>query len=129
MEKRVNKMLPLSRIYEDRQLYDLCRKYKFYYGQYHEFKKIEGKYWNKHLRVALKDCEENLQKTLLEIVYYIFNVAGVFKDFEMECNVPTMRRWDKDYVVKINGFNFYKLLQLLISEHSHTVLKNAGCYE
>ena len=60
-------------INENRELYDLCRKYKFFYKQHEEIKHLDKCYWSKYIREAYKESEQNLNDVTKEIIKLILN--------------------------------------------------------
>lgn len=60
-------------INENRELYDLCRKYKFFYKQHEEIKHLDKCYWSKYIREAYKESEQNLNNVTKEIIKLILN--------------------------------------------------------
>lgn len=78
----------LENINENRELYDLCRKYKFYYSQYHEIKNIDKRFYNKHINKAAEEAEQQLNKTLLEMLHYIFKNTGALTKVKIETTDP-----------------------------------------
>ena len=75
-------------INENRDLYDLCRKYKFFYKQHEEIKKLDTCYWNKHIREAYKKSERDLNNVTKEIIKLILNDFIYDGGVNIECNVP-----------------------------------------
>ena len=65
-----------DKINNDRTLYDLCRKYKYYYKQYQDVQPLKDKYYSKYLYQAYLEAENNLNKILMEIIYCIFENTG-----------------------------------------------------
>ena len=65
-----------DKINNDRILYDLCRKYKYYYKQYQDVQPLKDKYYSKYLYQAYLEAENNLNKILMEIIYCIFENTG-----------------------------------------------------
>ena len=55
-------------IFEDREFYDLCRKYKYYYKAYQEFSNLKNIYWSQYMRDAYKDLEKKLSKVEEEMI-------------------------------------------------------------
>lgn len=56
------------KINKDRTLYDLCRKYKYYYNACKSLKEVDGRFWNKHLMKAYKDAQEELDDVTRRII-------------------------------------------------------------
>ena len=61
------------KINDDRTLYDLCRRYKYYYNACESLKKVDSKYWNKHLRKAYKDAQNQLEDTTKRIIMLVLS--------------------------------------------------------
>ena len=76
-------------INENRDLYDLCRKYKFFYKQHEEIKKLDTCYWNKHIREAYKKSERDLNNVTKEIIKLILNDFIYEGGVSINVNAPT----------------------------------------
>ena len=78
-------------INENRELYDLCRKYKFFYKQHEEIKHLEKCYWSKYIREAYKESEQNLYYVTIDIIKLILDEfihdGGVDITHQTPCNV------------------------------------------
>ena len=77
-----------DKINNDRLLYDLCRKYKYYYKQYQDIQPLKDKYYSKYLYQAYLEAENNLNKVLMEIIYYIFENTGALKSVTITGDNP-----------------------------------------
>ena len=77
-----------DKINNDRTLYDLCRKYKYYYKQYQDVQPLKDKYYSKYLYQAYLEAENNLNKVLMEIIYYIFENTGALKNVTITSDNP-----------------------------------------
>jgi hypothetical protein len=75
-------------INENRDLYDLCRKYKFFYKQHEEIKKLDTCYWNKHIREAYKKSERDLNNVTKEIIKLILKDFIYDGGVEIKCERP-----------------------------------------
>ena len=60
-------------INENRELYDLCRKYKFFYKQHEEIKHLDKCYWSKYIREAYKESEQNLYNVTIDIIKLVLD--------------------------------------------------------
>ena len=61
------------KINDDRTLYDLCRRYKYHYNACKSLKDVDSKYWNKHLRRAYKDAQNQLEDTTKRIIMLVLS--------------------------------------------------------
>lgn len=61
------------KINDDRTLYDLCRRYKYHYNACKSLKEVDSKYWNKHLRRAYKDAQNQLEDTTKRIIMLVLS--------------------------------------------------------
>ena len=77
-----------DKINNDRTLYDLCRKYKYYYKQYQDVQPLKDKYYSKYLYQAYLEAENNLNKILMEIIYCIFENTGALKSVTITGDNP-----------------------------------------
>ena len=96
---------------EDRTLYDLCRKYKYYYTAIQELRKVNGKYWNKHLQLALEEAEDNLTDVTDEITYNILHKYIGYFEIEHDCNYPY-----PNFKTTIHGEDFAHLIRFISNE-------------
>ena len=78
-------------INENRELYDLCRKYKFFYKQHEEIKHLDKCYWSKYIREAYKESEKNLYYVTIDIIKLVLDEfihdGGVDITQEAPCDV------------------------------------------
>lgn len=74
---------------KDRKLYDLCRKYKYYYKAHEELRKLDEIYWNKHLRKAFNDSERQLKEVTDEIEYEMAKRMRLLNDGSCTINNNT----------------------------------------
>lgn len=75
-------------INENRELYDLCRKYKFYYKQHEEIKHLDKCYWSKYIREAYKESEKNLYYVTIDIIKLVLDEFIHDGGVDIETNVP-----------------------------------------
>lgn len=93
---------------ENREFYDLCRKYKYYYNAYKKIEPLKDVYWSKYLKEAYDEVEQNLKDIEDEMVFLIFEeLMGGYIEADVEAEY--MRRYDLNHKVpvkfkiKING--------------------------
>ena len=75
---------------DNRQFYDLCRKYKYYYQAYKKIEHLKDIYWSKYIIDAHNEVKSKLDETENAIIFAIFyellgdvihyDVNRVFKD-------------------------------------------------
>ena len=104
------------RVNEDRELYDLCRKYKFFYKKCEDLKKCRDKYHDKNIRNAYSDAKKELDNVAWEI--YACLIGTYTGTCELECevirgNYKTPFRPHASFVSHIYGKEFYDLMQNL----------------
>lgn len=58
---------------DNREFYDLCRKYKYYYQAYRKIEKLKDIYWSKYIIDAYNEVKSKLDKTENEIIFAIFH--------------------------------------------------------
>lgn len=56
---------------KNRDFYDLCRKYKYYYNAYKEIERMKKIYWSKFIQEAYKDAKNELDNIENEIIQLI----------------------------------------------------------
>lgn len=106
-------------INNDRKVYDACRRYKFYWTAYQEIKRLDKRFWNKHIRKAHREYENKLNECLLELLESIINpsdymgweVSNHYEDFPsfggsigrrlMDSSVSTSNPDTVDLIVKM----------------------------
>lgn len=81
---------------ENREFYDLCRKYVHFYKAYNEMKKVNEKYWTKSINYAYKDIELKLEYIEKQIMNCLFSsIIPKYTKIEIEqdlrCNYFDMR--------------------------------------
>lgn len=77
----------------DRKLYDLCRKYKYYYKAYQKIKPLKEVYWSKYLEEAYDEVENELENIENEIIFLIFdNVIDEWSTIQIDRDV--IKRYD-----------------------------------
>jgi hypothetical protein len=59
---------------ENREFYDLCRKYMYFYKAYNEMKKVNEKYWTKSINYAYEDIELKLEYIEKQIMNCLFSL-------------------------------------------------------
>ena len=81
-------------INENRDLYDLCRKYKFFYKQHEEIKHLDKCYWSKYIREAYKESEQNLNDVTFKIIELVLDEfihdGGVSINQNVPCDVNSL---------------------------------------
>lgn len=88
-------------INENRELYDLCRKYKFFYKQHEEIKKLDSCYWNKHIREAYKKSERDLNDVAFKIIELVLSEfiydggVSISQNTPIDVNSPIGCRLDR----------------------------------
>lgn len=68
---------------ENREFYDLCRKYVHFYKAYNEMKKVNEKYWTKSINYAYEDIELKLEYIEKQIMNCLFSLI-IPKDTKIE---------------------------------------------
>lgn len=95
---------------DDRKLYDLCRKYKYYYKAYQEVKHLEDVYWSKYLKKVFDEVVDKLEEVENEIIFLIFSEL-MGERIVMDIDVDYMYKYgsDKkipvDFKLNIEGIN------------------------
>ena len=70
---------------DNRQFYDLCRKYKYYYQAYKKIEYLKDIYWSKYILDAYKEVKSELEKTENEIIFAIFyELLGDVTNYDIE---------------------------------------------
>ena len=77
------------KINDDRTLYDLCRRYKYHYNACKSLKDVDSKYWNKHLRRAYKDAQNQLDDTTKRIIMLVLSeFIDPYTSVSIDVDVP-----------------------------------------
>ena len=77
------------KINDDRTLYDLCRRYKYHYNACKSLKEVDSKYWNKHLRRAYKDAQNQLDDTTKRIIMLVLSeFIDPYTSVSIDVDVP-----------------------------------------
>ena len=76
-------------INNDRTLYDLCRKYKHFYKQYHEIRKVNQQFYNPHLQKAYQESEMELNGILIEILHFLLKNTGALESVKIIKGEPS----------------------------------------
>lgn len=92
-EKLNNKRMELTtmsikKITNDRELYDLCRKYNYFYKQCKEIEELNNKYYNRDIQNAYKKAEKQLNNITLKLLHYIFKTTGALDMVRITPNAP-----------------------------------------
>lgn len=88
---------------ENREFYDLCRKYKYYYNAYKQVEHLKDIYWSKYIRDAYKEVEFELQKVEDEIIFKIFEkILGKYPKIEVE-RIHDDRFWGEYGIPNVIG--------------------------
>lgn len=66
---------------EDRTLYDLCRRYQYYWRAYQKVKPLQDIYWSKYLKQTHDEIKEKLDEVTEDIMYEMAKKMGIIKDF------------------------------------------------
>ena len=64
----------------DRKLYDLCRKYQYYWKGCREFEKLDKVYWDKNIEKAFVDCQKKLENVVNDIEYEMAKRMGLLNE-------------------------------------------------
>lgn len=84
------------KINDDRTLYDLCRRYKYHYNACKSLKDVDSKYWNKHLRRAYKDAQNQLEDTTKRIIMLVLSeFIDPYTSVSIDVDVPYDQRFTK----------------------------------
>ena len=77
------------KINDDRTLYDLCRRYKYHYNACKSLKEVDSQYWNKHLRKAYKDAQNQLDDTTKRIILLVLSeFIDPYTSVSIDVDVP-----------------------------------------
>lgn len=77
------------KINDDRTLYDLCRRYKYHYNACKSLKEVDSQYWNKHLRKAYKDAQNQLDDTTKRIILLVLSeFIDLYTGVSIDVDVP-----------------------------------------
>lgn len=90
--KCIEKNWSVVSLTDDRELYDYCRKYKFYYSKLNELKKIDHRFYDKDIRELVKSTEEKLYWCAMEITKLI---VKQFIDCNQSVEISRCRPFDK----------------------------------
>lgn len=88
----------------DREFYDLCRKYKYFYKSYKEVEKLKEVYWSKYVQEAYKEVKSDLDNIEKEIIDLVLDelLGGSNITIERDIEVNEMFDSSKPYVKGIN---------------------------
>lgn len=107
----------------DRRLYDLCRKYKYFYRKYTSLKKVNDEFYDKDVRNAYFKAQDELDDIRDDIITVLLSpyLGGV----EINCDVPTDGCWfgrefiknhieNQNYSTTIEGKKFADLINMVL---------------
>lgn len=84
------------KINDDRTLYDLCRRYKYHYNACKSLKEVDSKYWNKHLRRAYKDAQNQLEDTTKRIIMLVLSeFIDPYTSVSIDVDIPYDQRFTR----------------------------------
>ena len=86
---------------DNREFYDLCRKYKYFYNAYKEVEKMKDIYWSKFIQKAYKDVEKQLKEVEDEIISLVLNEI-IDEESTIQIKRDVVQRWDIDMHVPTN---------------------------
>ena len=90
------------KINDDRTLYDLCRRYKYHYNACKSLKEVDSKYWNKHLRRAYKDAQNQLDDTTKRIIMLVLSeFIDPYTSVSIDVDVPYDYYWENQRFGKV----------------------------
>lgn len=84
MCKKCSKTNNLGDKMQNRELYDLCRKYKYAFKKHNEINKLNKDFWSEHIIEAHKEALIELKEAEWEIIKYIFMKYIDFSTIESE---------------------------------------------
>ena len=92
------------KINDDRTLYDLCRRYKYHYNACNSLKEVDSKYWNKNLRKAYKDAQNQLDDTTKRIIMLVLSeFIDPYTSVSIDVDAPYEPYWENQRLVKMFG--------------------------
>ena len=113
---------------ENRNLYDLCRRYVYYYKAYNEFKKLNQIYWSKSMKYAYDDLKEKLGEVENQIIILILDTLipdDAYVEISCNPNFETYRGFESIIgfgkpasiqTVSIHSPSFYEFVEKLLIE-------------
>ena len=107
----------------DRRLYDLCRKYKYFYRKYTSLKKVNDEFYDKDVRNAYFKAQDELDDIRDDIITVL--LSPYLREVEINCDVPTDGCWfgrefvrnpikNHSYSTTINGKGFADLINMVL---------------
>lgn len=70
---------------DNKKLYDLCRRYKYFYKKYDEIKHLEKCYWSKYIKDAYQEAVTDLDDCTLEIIELVLGEFCSNYNTSIEC--------------------------------------------
>lgn len=102
---------------KDRKLYDLCRKYKYYYKAFKEIEHLKNVYWSKYIQEAYKDAKQKLEDIEKEIKYLVFDdLIGDNSRVDFERDVQNIHSWNMGSVPIVKGLKVTLYDELFVKE-------------
>lgn len=109
----------------DRRLYDLCRKYKYFYRKYTSLKKVNDEFYDKDVRNAYVKAQDELDDIRDDIITVL--LSPYLRGVEINCDVPTDGGWfnsefvrnpfvncSQKYSTTIDGKKFADLINMVL---------------
>lgn len=88
---------------DNREFYDLCRKYKYYYQAYKKIEHLKDIYWSKYIIDAYNEVKSELDETENEIIFAIFyELLGDVTNYDVnrEFDTKPLAVWSMPKVIK-----------------------------
>lgn len=112
----------------DRKLYDLCRKYRYFYRKYSTLKEVNDEFHDKNIRSAYVDAKNELEEIHKEIIAEV--LYPYLNNVEIEVDAPYDDRWFNpfinrrcDYTTTIKDKGFADMVNEVLLRKKHYSIK------